>query len=158
MCQVQGCLNDHKARGYCDTHYRAWRRYGDAEHMRITPKVHWLADHMDYSGDDCLLWPFDIDSNGYGRLMLGGQKRLAHRVMCWLVNGEPPPEKPHTAHWCGNRPCVNPKHLRWATAKENSADALRHGRVSRGSKHGEAVLAGKKAVRSAFTPSLPRRG
>jgi hypothetical protein len=34
------------------------------------------------------------------------------------------------AHSCGNGHlgCVNPRHLRWATAKENAHDELLHGR------------------------------
>jgi hypothetical protein len=43
--------------------------------------------------------------------------------------------KSQVAHWCGNRACVAPGHLRWANAKENRLDRLRHGTEHRGSRH-----------------------
>lgn len=58
----------------------------------------------------------------------------AHRLMCVFVNGDCPPDKNEAAHSCGNRKCVNPAHLRWATYEENGADKIIHG-TNRGWKH-----------------------
>jgi len=29
ICSVDGCINIHNAQGFCDKHYRKWRRHGD---------------------------------------------------------------------------------------------------------------------------------
>jgi len=44
------------------------------------------------------------------------------------------------AHSCGERMCINPRHLRWATRKENEADKVAHGRDIRGERSGTARL------------------
>lgn len=30
-CQVEGCGSEHRARGYCNKHYKRWKSYGDPE-------------------------------------------------------------------------------------------------------------------------------
>lgn len=79
------------------------------------------------AGDECVLWPY-AKSKGYGRVFAAGETRRAHVVACELTHG-PKPEGREVAHSCGGRSCVNPNHLRWATAAENSADRIAHGRV-----------------------------
>lgn len=37
-CTVTGCDRKHVARGYCDTHYKRWRRNGDPGPTTIAPK------------------------------------------------------------------------------------------------------------------------
>ena len=34
-CQVKGCKNEYRAKGYCDEHYKMWRKgaFGDAYYM-----------------------------------------------------------------------------------------------------------------------------
>lgn len=86
-----------------------------------------------YAGSDCLIWPYGLTTTGYGQVRFPGIRGTAARVVCTLVHGAPPQDKPHVAHWCGNRACVAPKHLRWATVRENRMDKLRHGTESRGS-------------------------
>lgn len=91
----------------------------------------WLYQHVNYSGDDCLRWPFHIDSRvGRGRLGHNGKLCWAHRVMCELAHGHAPEGKPQAAHNCGNGHlgCVNPKHLEWKSNQENCQDKSLHGR------------------------------
>jgi hypothetical protein len=58
-----------------------------------------------------------------------GHFERATRVMCKLAHGPAPTPKHHAAHSCGkgHEACINPKHLRWATPRENAADAKLHG-------------------------------
>lgn len=42
-------------------------------------------------------------------------------------------------HLCDNRLCINPEHLRKGTQLENVQDAIRNGKMPRGSKIGTAI-------------------
>ena len=102
----------------------------------------WLDNHVDFTGADCLIWPFNCDAHGYGLIQDNGKLARTSRIMCKLRHGEPPTPKHEAAHNCGkgHLGCVNPQHLQWKTAKENSADKLIHGTSQRGEKHGGAKL------------------
>jgi hypothetical protein len=90
----------------------------------------WLMAHRDYPHEDrCLIWPFTRDKRE-GRARVG--RFLAHRVMCEIVNGPAPADKPQSAHSCGNgdQGCVNPRHLSWASNSDNQIQRYAHGRAS----------------------------
>lgn len=89
----------------------------------------WLRAHIAYQGDDCLIWPFSKNWNGYGHVAINRQVKYAHRVMCIMAHGEPPAPKMVAAHSCGNghKGCVNPRHLSWKTNSENILERRQHG-------------------------------
>lgn len=80
-----------------------------------------------YDGDDCLIWPYGKTTAGYGALETHEGKRYVHRLVCEMVHGPTPSKALHVAHGCGNSSCVNSRHLRWATRKENEKDKIEHG-------------------------------
>ncbi len=121
----------------------------------------WLEGRRFHLSDDCLVWPFAINAFGYGILKAGTRTLVASRVMCAMAHGQPPTPDHEAAHSCGNPQCVNPKHIRWATAKENHADKIGHGTNGAGEKSNFAKLrAGAMlAIRESDEPSaeLARR-
>lgn len=133
-CLIEGCNGNAgangTARGLCSAHYGRWKRYGDPNApVRTSPgePLKWIMRHKDYQCDDCLIWPFSKMRNEYGHLQVNGKFHPAHRYMCEIVNGPPPTDRHEAAHSCGFATCVNPKHLRWSTPKENAADKIVHG-------------------------------
>jgi HNH endonuclease len=74
---------------------------------------------MDSSG--CLNWIGALDRGGYGRFVLDGKERLAHRVAWRLAFGPIPPGR-MVRHQCHNPQCVNPAHLLTGSAQDNSDD------------------------------------
>lgn len=89
---------------------------------------------LEYEGDDCLIWPFSRNANGYARIKVNGQATNASRYICKLVHGRPPRTTDHAAHSCGkgHLGCVNKKHLSWKTPKQNAKDKVIHGTRLRG--------------------------
>jgi hypothetical protein len=95
--------------------------------------------------NDCILWPYATAGAGYPKINLAERQTGAHRAVCEMTHGPCVDGKNHAAHSCGVRLCVNPKHIRWMTAKENAAEKKGHGTNNDGEKHGLSVLTDKQA-------------
>lgn len=132
-CSIPECRCPVLARGWCTKHYTRWRRYGDPTVQKKLSNgtiARWIKEHLSYSGDDCLIWPFYRQADGRAK-MNGG---VPARLICEKRYGTAPTSHHHAAHRCGNgnKGCVNPKHLYWATPAENIADKIIHGTQLRG--------------------------
>lgn len=157
-CSVNGCPRTHWAKGYCSPHYQRWRKTGNPGGPKIGTakgeRMVWLRAHAGFLGNECLLWPFSFNPDGYGAAKWGKRTSItAHRAMCRLAHGEPPSSDHHAAHSCGNRACVNPRHIRWATVSENQMDKHSHGRMP----VGEAVHSAKLTTRKVRAMKHMRR-
>lgn len=75
----------------------------------------------DMSGD-CWVWTASLSTAGYGRFKVRSySSEAAHRVAYALAN-QVHPKGMLVLHSCDNPKCVNPKHLRLGTAKDNMDD------------------------------------
>lgn len=112
----------------------------------------WLAAALLHETDDCLIYPFRLERNGYGRIALNKVRIGAHAFICERAHGPKPTPQHEAAHSCGRRACCNKRHLRWATSVENNREKIKHGTVARGEGVGnsrwteETVLAVKAAT------------
>jgi hypothetical protein len=78
----------------------------------------WFDLAVAYTGDDCIMWPFDLNIQaskvlrGYGSVKPGW-------LICTLVHG-PSKGKPWPMADCprGAEGCINPKHVAWRSSKE----------------------------------------
>ena len=76
-----------------------------------------MQDRIDKSGD-CWLWTGTIYDSGYGIIINYGKRERVHRVAYVLAYGDIP-DGMLVDHKCRVRNCVNPRHLRLATNKQN---------------------------------------
>ena len=84
----------------------------------------------------CWLWDRAKITSGYGTIVLDGKQIYAHRLS-WILHRGPIPDGAFVCHNCpgGDNPsCVNPDHLWIGTAKLNSRDALKKGRLTKQAK------------------------
>lgn len=150
ICSIDGCDNPAMARGWCGKHYMRWKSHGDPNVCKVEKggQLRYLKKTIvQFDSDECLIWPFDKNVNGYGRVKIKGIRRAAHRVVCEIAHGLPPNDGIYdAAHSCGTRACINKRHLRWATPKENSQEKIVHGTIARGERNGNAVMTKESAM------------
>lgn len=80
----------------------------------------------------CWVAQNSLTTTGYARVKLAGGKYVrAARLVYTLTHG-PIPDGLVVCHACDYPPCVNPNHLWVGTRKDNSADAVRKGRLGQG--------------------------
>lgn len=91
-----------------------------------------IRDHSHLSDGECWIWTRGLNKAGYGLCSFGGMTRKAH-VAAYLSfnNLNEISNRYHIAHECGQRKCVNPKHLRAKTPTENAVDKFKHGTISK---------------------------
>ncbi len=144
ICSIDGCGKPRFARDWCGVHYDRWLRHGDplGKAAPRPPRKFFEEVVLPYDGDDCLIWPFTRNNNGYGSISVAGRHKLVTRHVCEQVNGPAPTPRHEAAHSCGrgHEGCVTKRHLSWKTRTENMADRVAHGTNVQGERQGNAKL------------------
>lgn len=122
--------------GYCERHYRRWRKHGDATKAKFQYFTSiWDDGFMPYfwqkvalTADDerCWEWQHTTLESGYGQIVVNHVFQRAHRVAWMLTHGRS--TDLFILHSCDNRKCVNPRHLREGTNQDNMRDMVERGR------------------------------
>lgn len=148
-CSIDGCERPVEAKGLCPAHYtRAMKNGGDPLAQvplgtrRGFPLKFIQETAMQYTGDQCLIWPYFRTKKGYGRVRVDGKNEYAHREVCLRRHGPPPTPEHESGHTCGNGHlgCVNQMHLVWKTPTQNQEDRVLHGTSNRGERHNMVTL------------------
>lgn len=129
-CMVTDCCAPHIARGYCQNHYRVFKRRGTPTPAKPTDMERLLSRIVVNDPTGCWLYTGAKNSHGYGTLNFRGRQNIAHRVSWTLHRGEIPPGQ-WVLHRCDVPRCCNPDHLFLGDAKVNNADMVAKGRHSR---------------------------
>lgn len=89
------------------------------------------ADRQD---GGCWLWTMSLDNEGYGRLKINGNSKLAHRISYEQYVGVIP-NGLTIDHLCRVRSCVNPSHLEAVTHVANVMRGVGVGAVNAAKTH-----------------------
>lgn len=116
-CKQEGCNADAAMSGLCTTHYLASKVVEFREKYTPVPE----------SG--CWLWEGAANDGGYGVILFGKKKVLAHRFSFALHNNRSITESMLICHSCDVPACVNPHHLHEGTPRDNAVDAMRKNRL-----------------------------
>lgn len=147
LCEIPACEGRHYARGWCHKHYCRWRAHGDPLVCKLGKPLQWLQEQISTRdrSEGCWEWPFGRFATGYGLIKYLTKLTKAHRVAL-ILDGQPQPDGAWALHSCDNPPCVNPAHLRWGSAQDNSNDRVIRNRAPRGSNNRIAKLTEDQVV------------
>lgn len=118
-CAVPDCGSLAKSRGYCNMHYKRFMRTGSPLRKKVAPEIRFEQSYR-VDGSGCWIWTSGTDLKGYGKITVDGRSVLAHRFSWELHYGAIPEGEVIDHFMCYQPSCVNPEHLRIATAGENN--------------------------------------
>jgi len=130
MCCIVGCERPYRCTGYCEVHYRRWRKHGDPHYLNpyqvaraLDPETYFLSKVTELPSG-CWQWSGRVHK-GYGVFMISRINAFAHRWAYEHWVGSVPAAQ-HLDHYrypqdgCIGPTCCNPQHVRPASPRENT--------------------------------------
>ena len=125
-CRIEGCRRKtSKEGGLCQYHTARERLTGSPTGKRtlresgMSEEEHaaWILSQCAPDGSGCMIWPHGTTGSGYAASNRDGNCVLARYI---VADHElpPRPEGAKLHNSCGNKLCLSPEHLRWATQSE----------------------------------------
>jgi|SRR5699024_258689 len=121
-CRIDGCEKPRHGKGYCSGHYHRITRHGHPEggaSPRFRDIEQSFLSRIKPGLNGCIEWTGADNGMGYGNMKRGDKWVLAHRY-AWEREHGPIPKGKVIDHMCYNPRCVNVKHLRTVTQKQNT--------------------------------------
>ncbi len=83
----------------------------------------------------------------------------AHRIVCEIFHGQPPPGRDQTRHLNHDTSDNRPDNLAWGSKSENEQDSAKAGRLAMGERHGRAKLTDQtvRQIKAMIHAGIPRR-
>lgn len=136
-CSIESCNKKVVGWGFCEKHYRAYKKYGD-------PLVNKRKKQLDFEidSDGCFICTsHSVDGSGYHIVSMNGRYHRAHRLVYEECYGFIP-DGLVVRHKCDKPSCINPEHLEIGTKADNNWDKSKRGRCNpvRGSKQHNSKL------------------
>lgn len=90
-----------------------------------------IVSSVELETDDCIIWPFSLVS-GRAHVYIGKKLVKASHVVLERSGMERPSPRHQALHSpeCNNPACVNKRHLRWGTARDNQLDRFKSGTMT----------------------------
>jgi len=163
ICLIETCELKTISKGYCNKHYRLFIRYGDPLYLHprfgkgsTSEEKFWSKVKLTADDERCWEWQGCVNEKGYGKIQRNNKRYYAHRFAWLLVKGIEP--QMFLLHSCDNPICVNPKHLREGTQKDNINDCIERGRKPVGDKCSYAKLTNKqvKKIKQMLRDGIPQ--
>jgi hypothetical protein len=73
----------------------------------------------------CIEWDGATNHDGYGLILIKGEKIIYVHRLSWELHNGPIPEDKNVLHSCDNRPCIRPDHLFLGTQADNVKDMMK---------------------------------
>ena len=105
--------------------YNNFRREAGVDNIRHDSAEDITADILKrdcvINDEGCWIWQRNKNQGGYAQKGIKGKIWKVHRYVHQILGNNAPPSSKHSVdHICRNRACINPDHLRWATAFEQA--------------------------------------